>query len=365
MRLQSLILLAGLAALAARAGATENLSSSPADPNRTVQGGSRAAETIPAYTPQGALTGELHAMGTDVMDTLTLAWLEIFRKAHPQVEATQEARGANTVFPGLMSGASQLGPLSREASAQEVDAFTEKFGYPPTAIRVALGTYDVFGLSPPIVIFVHRDNPLEEITLEQLEEIYARDGKITTWGQLGLTGEWAHRPIALWGLRSPNGTATFFQSAGMHGRDFRPTMILRPTADGLSRSAQRAANGGVQAFVDTLAGVAQDRFALGYAAPGYNPAGVKMLALVPGAGVAAVSPTRENVASLRYPLCRFAYLYLDRAPGKALGPNVKEFLRIVLSQQGQELVALRSGFLPLPARIVREELAKLDRPFSP
>jgi phosphate transport system substrate-binding protein len=323
------------------------------------------AGSLPAYAPEGALAGELHLMGTDVMDTLTLAWLEVFRRAHPQVEATQEARGANTVFPGLLSGASQLGPLSREASAQEVAAFTKKFGYPPTAIRVTLGTYADFGLSPPIVIFVHRDNPLKELTLAQLEEIFARDGKITTWDQLGLTGEWVGRPIALWGLRLPNGTATFFQAAGMHGRDFRPTMTLRPATDGLSRSAQRAANGGVQAFVDILAGIAQDRFALGYAAPGYNRAGVKMLALAPAAGIPAASPTPKNVASLRYPLVRFTYLYLNRAPGAAFEPNVKEFLRIVLSSQGQDLVAERSGFLPLPASVVREELAKMDRPPSP
>ena len=308
----------------------------------------------PDYVPQGNLSGELHSMGTDVMDTLTLAWLEIFRKAHPQVEATLEARGANTTFPGLMSGESQLGPISRAISAKEAEAFTKKFGYPPTEIRVTLGTYDAFGLSPPSAIFVHRDNPLNELTLAQVEEIYAKDGNITTWGQLGLRGEWADRPMAVWGLRLPNGTATFFQEAAMHRRDFRPTMILRPTADGLSRSAQRAPNGGVQAFVDIIAGVAQDRFAIGYAAPGYDATGVKPLA------IDGVSPTRENVASLRYPLVRFTYIYLNRAPGKPLASNVKEFLGIVLSKQGQELVAQRSGFLPLPARLVREELAKLQ-----
>jgi len=321
---------------------------------------SRSEEPYPDYTPQGALTGELHSMGTDVMDTLTLAWLEIFRKAHPQVEATMEARGANTAFPGLLSGESQLAPLSRAVSPKEVEAFTKKFGYPPTEVRVTLGTYDTFGLSPPIVIFVHRDNPLNALTLAQIEEICARDGKITTWGQLGLSGEWADQPIALWGLRLPNGTATFFQEAAMHRRDFRPTMILRPTADGLSRSAQRAPNGGVQAFVDILAGVARDRFALGYAAPGYDTPGVKMLAVVSTAGGAVVAPTRENVASLRYPLCRFTYIYVNRAPGKATDPNVQEFLRIVLSRQGQDLIAQRSGLLPLPARIVREELTKLQ-----
>src|SRR5437870_4791514 len=113
-----------------------------------------ASDAYPDYAPEVALNGELHSMGTDVMDGLTLAWLEIFRKAHPQVEATMEARGANTAFPGLLSGESQLAPLSRAASAKEVEAFAKKFGYPPTEIRVTLGTYDSFGLSPPVVLFV-------------------------------------------------------------------------------------------------------------------------------------------------------------------------------------------------------------------
>ena len=323
-------------------------------------GSAMGAEGLPDYAPEGALAGELHLMGTDVMDTLTVSWLEIFRQAHPRVEATQEARGANTTFPGLLSGLSQLGTLSREATTQEMAAFTKKFGYPPTAIRATLGTYDAFGLSPPVVIFVHQDNPLRATTLSQLEEIYARGGQITTWGQLGLTGDWADRRIAVWGLRLPNGTATFFQNAAMHGREFRPTMIVRPAAEPLSRSAQRAPNGGVQAFVDILAGVAADRFAIGYAAPGYETNGVRPLELAPIAGTRAISPTRENVASLRYPLVRFTYLYLNRAPGQPLDPKVKEFLRIVLSRQGQELVTQHSGFLPLPAKIIREELAKLQ-----
>src|SRR5437660_2291116 len=194
-------------------------------------------------------------MGTDGMEAMTLGWREIFRKAHPQVEATMEARGANTAIPGLLKGESQLAPLSRAISAREAEEFTRKFGYPATEIRVSLGTYETFGLSPPIVIFVQQDNPLKALTLAQIEEIYARDGRITTWDQLGLTGEWSGRPIALWGLRLPNGTATFFQTAAMQGREFRPTMTVRPATDGLSRSAQRAANGGVQAFVDILAGI--------------------------------------------------------------------------------------------------------------
>ena len=321
---------------------------------------SRGQNAYPEYTPQGSLSGELHSVGTDVMDGLTLAWLEIFRKAYPQVEATMEARGANTAFPGLLSGESQLAPLSRAVSPKEVATFTKKFGYPPTEVRVTLGTYDTFGLSPPAVIFVHRDNPLSALSLAQLEEIFSKDGKITSWGQVGLGGEWADKAIAVWGLRLPNGTASFFQDAAMHQRAFRPTLIVRPTAEAPSRSAQRAANGGVQAFVDILAGVGHDRFALGYAAPGYDIAGVKALGIVGTGGGPAVSPSRQNVANLDYPLTRFTYIYINRIPGRAIEPNTKEFLRIVLSQQGQDVVAQRSGFLPLPARIVAEELAKIE-----
>jgi len=325
----------------------------------------RAAAALPGdgypdYLPVGGLTGELHSMGTDVMDGLTVAWLDIFRKAHPQVEATMEARGANTAIPGLINGASQLAPISRAISPVEAESFAAKFGYPPTEFRVACGTYDGFGLSPPVVLFVHRDNPLNALTLGQVEEIYARGGNLTNWGQLDLTGEWADKPIAVWGLRLPNGTATFFQDAAMHGRDFRPTMIVRPTADPRSRSAQRAPNGGVQAFVDILEGIADDRYAIGYAAPGYPNPKVKMLAVALTPTATPVAPKREAVASRTYPLCRFIYIYVNRAPDRPLDPCVREFLRAVLSQQGQAVVAQRSGFLPLPAPILQEELAKLD-----
>jgi phosphate transport system substrate-binding protein len=319
-----------------------------------------ASDSYLEFTPQGRLSGELHCMGTDVMDGLTVAWLDIFRHAYPQVEATMEARGANTAFPGLISGKSQIAPLSRAASSQEIADFKAKFGYPPTEVRVTLGTYDAFGLSPPSVVVVSQDNPLRELSLAQLEQIYARDGTITTWGQLGLEGRWKEHKIAVWGLRVPNGTATFFQESAMHGRPFRPTMTVRPTSDGLSRTAQRAPNGGVQAFVDILAAVRADPFAIGYAAPGYDMAGLQTIALRTANGREAIAPTRENVMTLRYPLCRFTYLYLNRPPGKALDPRVREFVRGVLSKPGQALIAERSGFLPLPPAIARAEWEKLQ-----
>lgn len=322
--------------------------------------GLAAGESYPDYAARGNLTGELHSVGTDVMDTMTLGWLEIFRKAHPQVAATIEARVASSAFAGLMSGQGQVAPISRSFSPKEVAAFAAKFGHPPTEILVSCGAYDTPGYSPPIVMYVHKGNPLRAITLAQIEGMYAKDGGITTWGQIGLEGDWADKRIVVWGLRPPNGTATFFQEAAMHRRNFRPDLVLRPVASDLSRSAQRTPTGGVQAFTDIISGVAGDRYAIGYAAPADAAPGVKRLAVAPGANAAAIDPTPGNVADLSYPLCRFTYIYVNRTPGEPLDPNVKEFLRIVLSRQGQDVVRRRSPFLPLPPEIVLRELAKLE-----
>src|SRR5438067_5397628 len=178
----------------------------------TVIAFSDAHPAFPEYLPTGKLSGELHTVGSPTMDTITLGWLELFRDAHHEIEdvTTMEARSNATVVPGLVSGQSQLGPASRSLFPGEIAAFVTKFGYEPSRICVCGGAYDRAGYSPALGIFVNQDNPLTEINLAQLEEIYARDGQITTWGQLGLTGEWADKRIALFGLNLPNGITTFF-----------------------------------------------------------------------------------------------------------------------------------------------------------
>jgi len=313
----------------------------------------QAENAYPEYVPGPKLVGEFHAVGSPTMDTITLGWIELFRAAHPEIEdvTTMEARSNTTVVTGLISGQSQAGPASRSLFPEEIAAFIDKFGYEPTQVRVCGGAYDRVGYSPALAIYVNQDNPLSEITLAQLGEIYARDGAITRWGQLGLKGEWADQPIRLFGLNLPNGIATFFQEAAMGSRDFRPEIVTRAT--------DRTGTVVVRALSGMVKGVASDRFGLCYAGPNNAQPGTKMLAVVPAAGRHAVQLTRENVLNRSYPLSRYLYLYINRPPGKPLPPNLKEFLRVVLSRQGQEIVTQRSPLLPLPPAVVHAELAKL------
>ena len=314
----------------------------------------RASTDYPDYKPCAKLHGELHTMGSQSMDAVTLGWLELFRAAHLEIEdtATIEARANTTVVTGLISGESQIGPASRSLFPEEVQAFVKKFGYEPTQIRVCSGAYERVGYSPALVIFVNEENPLKEINLPQLEEIYARDGKITTWGQLGLSGEWAAQPIKLYGLNLPNGIASYFQEAAMHNRDFR---------DGITtRSTDRNAAVVVRGLSVMVKAVGADRYALCYAGPSNLQPNSKMLAVATDANSPAVNVTRQSVYDHSYPMSRYLYIYINRPPGKPLDPKVKEFLHVVLSRQGQELIEKRSPLLPLPPEVVREELAKID-----
>jgi phosphate transport system substrate-binding protein len=317
-------------------------------------GPARAGSTYPEYVPGGKLAGEFHAMGSPTMDTITLGWIELFRAAHPETEdaTTMEARANTTVVTGLISGQSHVGPASRALFPGEREAFVKKFGYEPTQILVCGGAYDRVGYSPALAIYVNEDNPLKEITLAQLEEIWAQGGKITTWGQLGLTGEWADKPIALYGLNLPNGIATFLQEATMHSRGFRSGISTRAT--------DRSGVVVVRALSGMVGAVGGDRYGLCYAGAANTQPHTRMLAISPGAGRPAVKLARDTVLDRSYPLSRYLYLYINRAPGKPVEAKVREFLHVVLSRQGQELITRRSPLLPLPPEVVREELAKID-----
>lgn len=312
-----------------------------------------AAETapvdpaLPSYQPQGSLSGELRSVGADVMDVVTLGWLELFRAAHPKVVASLEARAPGTAVPALVSGLGQVGPVARELFPYEVQQFTEKFGYPPTLIRVATASFNHMGTAQSLAIVVNDENPLAALTLEQVREIFAKDGAITKWGQLGLTGDWAERPIELWGVRRINGVANYLRERCLGGREFRSGINERYTQDN------------VHALDVITAGIAGSRFALGYSGLSSLRPGVKAIALAERPGLTPVLPTLDAVTSHAYPLSRFVYLVINRPPGAPLEPNVKEFLRLVLSREGQAVVARQGLYLPLTAAMVAEERAKL------
>ena len=310
----------------------------------------QAQPGYPEYTPKGSLeTGELRAMGSPTMDELTVAWMQLFRAGNPEMEdATMEARGNETVVAGLMSGKSQIGPSSRALFPAEIAAFYHQFGYAPLALRVCTGAFDQVGYSPALFIYVNAENPLTHLSLDQLREIFADGGTITRWGQLGLTGVWADRPIHLFGLKQPNGISEFLREAAMNYRPFRPGI------------AARGRVGKVHALNAMVMDVARDPAALCYAAGGNLQPGTRFIAISPTDHSDPVMPTPATVADHRYPLSRYLYAYINRVPGQALDPNLEEFLKIIFSRQGQDAVAKHSFFLPLQPETVRAEWARLN-----
>jgi phosphate transport system substrate-binding protein len=284
------------------------------------------------------------------MDSITLRWHELFRRNHPDVDTTMQALASGTVVTGFLDPVNedilvQIGPCAREVMPHEMDLIRQKYGYDLIGFRVAGGSYASPGFTHAIVFYVHVSNPLSELTLDQIGSAF-RQNAATTWGQLGATGEWADKRINLWGLVLPNGIANYVQLNVLLGSPWRTDITTVTTeADG------------IPALDKISFGVSQDPYAMGYSGiANYNP-GVKMLAV--SATGPKIYPSYESILTKGYPLSRYVYIYVN--PTKPLHQNVVEFLRLVLSYEGQTIVAQNSPFLPLPATVVDEELAKLDQ----
>jgi phosphate transport system substrate-binding protein len=294
---------------------------------------------IPRYVPSRQVTGNLNSVGSDTMNNLMTLWAEAFRKLHPGVRIQVEGKGSSTAPPALIAGTAQLGPMSREMKDSEVDAIVAKYGFEPTRISSAL---DV------LAVYVHKDNPIKSLSLPEVDAIFSKTrrlgyGKdIKTWGQVGLSGEWASKPISLYGRNSASGTYGFFKEHALGGGDFKDQVKEQPGS------------------ASVVQGVSEDLYGIGYSGIGYRTSGVRPLPLAKKLGDTAYEPSYENALSWKYPLARYLYIYVVQDPRKPMDPLVEEFLRFVLSQQGQE-VAIKDGYLPLPASVVEEELAKLRR----
>jgi phosphate transport system substrate-binding protein len=295
-----------------------------------------AVETgIPPYKRTSGVSGNINSIGSDTMNNLMALWGEAFQKMYPNARIQIEGKGSSTAPPALISGTAQFGPMSRPMRATEIDQFESKFGYKPTEIRTA---YDA------LAIYVNKDNPLEKITLAQADAVFSksrrRGGKnVATWGDLGLGGDWASRPISLYGRNSASGTYGFFKEHVLKNGDYKDQVKEQPGS------------------ASVVQGVTEDRFGIGYSGIGYRTSGVKVLALAETEAFS--SGGYEDVKTGKYPLARFLYVYINKAPGKPLDPLVKEYVKLVLSREGQE-VAIKDGYLPLPAAVVKEELAKLE-----
>jgi len=343
--------LAALAVLVAAGCASETPSSAPASPAPAASAPAAAAEApaasggaikvdaaIPPYQVTSGIAGNLSSVGSDTMNNLMTLWGETFSRSYPNVKLQVEGKGSSTAPPALISGTAQLGPMSREMKPTEVDQFEKKFGYKPTAIRTS---YDA------LAVYVNKDNPLDKITLVQADAAFSKTRKrgaakdVRTWGDLGVTGEWATRPLSLYGRNSASGTYGFFKDHVLQNGDFKDTVKEQPGS------------------ASVVQGVTNDRYGMGYSGIGYQTSGVKHLALAEKEGGAFSPGSYADVVSGTYPLSRFLYIYVNRAPGKPLDPLVREFVKLLMSKEGQEVV-VKDGYLPLTPEIVAEERGKLE-----
>jgi phosphate transport system substrate-binding protein len=291
---------------------------------------------LASYQRVSGVSGNLTSMGSDTLNNLMTLWAEGFRAVYPNVNIQIEGKGSSTAPPALIEGTAQLGPMSRAMKPSEHDAFEKRYGYKPTAIPVAIDA---------VAIFVHKDNPLTGLTLEQVDGIFSsmrkRGGKpIQTWGDLGLTGEWAPRPLSLYGRNSASGSYGFFKEQALRSGDFRATVKELPGSSSVAN------------------GVANDRGGMGYAGIGSKTSGVKAVALAEAGGGALQEPSLENCLSGTYPLARFLYIYVHKKPAEPLEKLVHEFLRFVNAKEGQAIV-VKDGYYPLPASVAADTLALL------
>src|SRR5438445_11558198 len=312
--------------------------------------------SIPSWQPgevKSEPEEELNLVGADIMDEISLGWTKIYRKQYPRLSLTLDLRASGAGAPGLVSGKGHLAPVGREMFPAEEKAFVDKFGYKPLAIKVATGSVGSLGKTATSVIFVDKDNPLQGLTMAQLDAIYSKTrlrghGDIRTWGDLGLKGEWAARPIHLYGLKPVNGIEQFLKQRLLLGGEYR---------EGIEFVKGK---GFTHAFTVAAEDMAHNPGGLTYALLSNVTSNVTVLPLAETAGAPFVAPTVENVYSHAYPLSRFVYIFVNRPPGKALEPKVKEFLQLVLSCEGQDVVAREGVYIPLTPETVREERAKLE-----
>jgi phosphate transport system substrate-binding protein len=291
------------------------------------------------YQPSiGEVAGSLKCVGSDTMNNLVALWAEGFRTFHPGVREAIEGKGSASAPPALTAGTSTFAPMSRDWKPSEVDAFQQRHGYPPTVLPVAIDM---------LVIFVHRDNPIESLTLAEVDAVFSRnrlggeDRDIRTWGHLGLGGAWRNRPISLYGRNASSGTYGFFKEKALFKGDLKPTVKEQPGSSAV-----------VQA-------VANDRYAIGYSGIGYRTADVRAVPLAARRGLPPVEPEPHAAYSGHYPLARFLWIGVNHRPGTPLDPLRREFLRYVLSGSGQREVQ-RDGYLPITAVVARRALAAVD-----
>ncbi|MGD8417931.1 MAG: phosphate ABC transporter substrate-binding protein [Pseudomonadales bacterium] len=293
---------------------------------------------LPHYERVSGVSGNLSSTGSDTLANLMTMWTEAFKKLYPNVNIQVQAAGSSTAPPALTEGTSNFGPMSRQMKDKEIEAFEARYGYKPTIVRVALDA---------LAVYVHKDNPIESLSLPQVDAIFSvtrRCGETadaTRWGDVGLTGSWADRPIQIYGRNSVSGTYGYFKQEALCGGDYKNTVNEQPGSASV-----------VQAVASSLNGI-------GYSGIGYITSGVRAVPLSYEDGGEGIVANAEDVESGDYPLARYLYIYVNKKPDSPLPPLEREFLKLVLSQEGQEIVE-KDGYISLSARIADRETKKLQ-----
>lgn len=286
------------------------------------------------YKQVSGVSGSIKSIGSDSLNNLMTLWAEGFRASYPNVQIEIEGKGSTTAPPALVAGTAQFGPMSRPMKGAEIDSFEKKFGYKPTAIRTAVDA---------LAVYVHKDNPIKCLSLQQVDAMFSKTRRggekadITTWGQLGLTGDWAARTISLYGRNSASGTYGYFKEVGLFNGDYKDSVKEQP---GSSTVVQ---------------GVASDLGGVGYSGIGYKTADVKAVPISAKAGETCFEATAENAYAGDFPIARFLYVYVNRNPAQPLDPARAEFIRFMLSKQGQQ-ATLKDGYFPVAARTAQADL---------
>ena len=291
-------------------------------------------QTLPVYEKTSGVSGNLSSVGSDTLANMMTLWAEEFKHIYPNVNIQIQAAGSSTAPPALTEGTSQFGPMSRKTKPNEVESFEKHFGYQPTAIRVAIDA---------LAVFVHKDNPIKGLSIEQIDGIFSSTNKcggkqVERWGDLGLDGNWAAKDVQLYGRNSVSGTYGYFKEKALCKGDFRANVNEQPGSASVVQSVSQGLN------------------AIGYSGIGYKTAGVKAVA-VSKKGDNFIDATAANAANGTYPLSRYLYVYINKHPNKDLSPMDREFIRYILSKQGQQIVE-KDGYVPLPSSVIAKDLEK-------
>ena len=281
---------------------------------------------LPASERVGGISGNVNSIGSDTLNNLMTLWAEEYNKFYPNVRVQVQGAGSSTAPPAITEGTANLAPMSRAMRDSEIQSFEERHGYKPYAVPVAIDM---------VAVYVNKDNPIEGMTLAQVDAVFSATRRcgykedITRWGQLGLTGAWANRDFTVYSRNAVSGTYGYFKQYALCDGDFKPTINEQPGSSAVVQGVAESING------------------IGYSGIGYITSGVRTVPLAREEGDAFADTTAENAATGDYPLARFLYVYVNKAPNGELDPITREFVRLMLSKEGQEVV-VRDGYVPLP-----------------